>query len=136
MFTALALKKVLSWLKNYWWVPVVGIAIVVVFILTRKSPDTLINLIRNARDTHALEVQKLEEIHAEEIGKREDALKMYHLTVQQIEEKYVEQQKELDNKKKKEIRKIIDETKDNPEELTKRISDLTGFEIVYPERDK
>ena len=41
----------------------------------------------------------------------------------------MESKKTLDKKKKKEIEKIILENSNNPDEITRRISEITGFEI-------
>ena len=131
-----AMKKVWLYIKNYWWIPAIIIAIGVVYFFTQKSPDTLISMLRNAQETNEKEVKKLEEIHSEEILKREDALRMYHLTLEQLEDKYAAQEEKLDRKKKKEIKKIIEESNGDPQEIAKKLSQITGFEIVYSKEEK
>lgn len=125
----LFMRKAWSWLKNYWYIPVIAIGIIGVWLYTQKRPDQLIEIIKKNRQFHKEEVKKLEEIHKEEIKAREVALEKYHKTVEEIEKNYKDSQEKLDRKKKKEIKKLIKESKDDPDLLTKKIAELTGFEV-------
>jgi len=133
MTAAIFFKKLWVWLKNYWYIPVIIVLIVLVWIFTQKSPDALINILKNSRDTSKKEVDILNKIHSDEIKKREEALETYHKTIETVEKTYAEQNKKLDAKKKKQIKKIVDESAGDPEALTKLLADKMGFEVVRPE---
>ncbi len=127
------LKKIISFLKNYWYIPVIFILIIVVWFITAgKTTDALVNIINNARDTHRKEINKLDTIHKEEIKKREKALETYHKTVQDVEKKYLEENKKLTIKKKKQIKKIVEETNGDSEALANKLSERLGFDVVHP----
>ena len=128
----IALKKFWSWLKAYWYVPVIIVIAIVVTIIMRKVPLSLMRVISKRREIHEKEVEAIDKIHAEEIEKREKALETYHETIKKIEEKYEKDSKELTSRKKKKIKKIVEKTHDNPDELAKQLSEQMGFEIVYP----
>ncbi len=129
----LALKKLWSLVRNYWYIPAILIAIVVLTILMGgRTPNALINAFRKARETHRKEVETIDRIHAEEIKKRNQALVTFHKRMAAIEMEYADQQKELDQHKLKEIEKLVKANADDPTELTKRIAEATGFEFVLP----
>lgn len=133
--SVIALKKAWSFVKHYWYIPVVLIAFVVVAIVMRRKPDGLGNILKNAVESHQKEVKVLNDTHAEEIAKRNRALDVYHATVEQIESRYAADKKKLDKKKEKEIKRIIEENQDDPEALTQRISEYTGFRVIMPLED-
>ena len=126
----LSLKKIWSFLKNYWYIPVVLLGIIVVLVATQSKPDVLIEVLKKATENHNKEVDGMKKIHEEEIVKREKATEVYHETVKKVEEKYQEDKKKLSNKKKKEIKKLVMKNQENPEELARELAELTGFDFV------
>lgn len=130
--TLVGLKKVWSWTRAYWYVPAILIVALIAFIVMRKMPISLMQLISKRREMHKKEVEAIDKIHEEEIESREKALDVYHKTLESIEEKYEKDSQELTTRKKKKIKKIVQETHDDPDELAKRLSEQMGFEIVYP----
>lgn len=130
------LKKLGSWLKSYWYIPALVAVGVVAFIVWRRIPTSLIEVFEKRREMHQREVEAIENIHAEEIAKREKALAAYHKTIKAIEEKYEEANSQLNKRKKNQIKKIVEETHDNPDLLAKKLADQMGFQIVYPENEE
>ena len=121
-------KKVWAWCKKYWQL-LVGAAIpILIMIITRKSGN-ISKILEVASDSHKKEVDAINKSHEEEIRKREEALRKYEETVLLIEEKYKEENRVLEEKKKKEIKKLIEKNSQDPEEITRRISEITGFTI-------
>ena len=130
--TLLTLKKMYSWLKSYWPVPLILIVVFVVSIALRRVPLSLMQIISKRRAMHEEEVRQIEQIHSEEIDDREKALDAYQKTMDAIEEKYKEDSSALNAIKKDKIKKIVENSYNNPDELTKQLSEQMGFEIVYP----
>lgn len=128
----IAIRKFFSWIKAYWYIPVIIIAIIAGFVLFQKVPKSLIDILAKRREIHQKEVNAINKIHAEEIEKRERALEIYYKTIKEIEEKYDENIANLTSRKKKKIKKIIDETHDDPDKLAEKLSDQMGFIIVNP----
>jgi hypothetical protein len=126
------LKKVWSWLKAYWYIPVIIIAIFVLTIIFYQPPASLMSLVERRRKLHEKEVESINNIHAEEIKKREEALLAYQKTIKAIEEKYNKDKADLTERKKSQIKKIVEETHNDPDLLAKKLADQMGFEIVYP----
>jgi len=66
------LKKTLSWLKHYWYFPVVLVAIIVAFVAYRKKVEMLVGILAGSMESHAKTVEAIESAEkkkAEEIGK-------------------------------------------------------------------
>ena len=121
-------KKALVWCKKYWQI-LVGAAIpIVVWILTRKSDD-LDKVLQKSKETHEKELEAIEKAHALEIEKRDEALKRYQETMAQVEDMYRTSSKELTRAKRKAVEKAIKESKNDPEAITEKLAELTGFEI-------
>lgn len=127
------LRKAYSFLKSYWWIPAILVVAVVATFIMRRVPTSLMQLVSKQRELHKKEVEAIEKVHTEEIKQREEALDTYHKTVKAIEEKYEKESLELTKKKKKEIKKIVDETHSDPDLLAKKLADQMGFVVVQPE---
>ena len=65
--------------------------------------------------------------HFEEIKYREELLLKYKETLDIIEKEFKLKEEELSTIKKKKIKQIIEDSKDNPHEIDKKIEDLFGF---------
>lgn len=129
----MTIRKIWSFVKTHWYIPVAIVIAVVLFFISKGNSTGLFDIITKSRESHLKEVDKLNEIHAEEIEKRDVAIKKYNKTVEAVEKQYKEENKALNRKKKKQIKKIVDEVGEDPNELAKRISEATGFDIVLPE---
>jgi len=128
--TFLALKKAYSWIKNYWYIPLVVLLLIFGTLFLGKKPGTLIETLKNAIENHKKEVKALESIHKEEVENRRKNLEIYQKTIVDVENKYKEKNKKLEKSKRKEIKKLVENENKNPGELAKKISELMGFDVV------
>ena len=121
-------KKAFAWCKKYWQI-LVGAAIpVVIWILTQKSDD-LEKVFEKSKESHKKELDAIEKAHALEIEKRDAAIKRYQETMAQVEDMYRSNSKQLTKTKKKAVEKAIKENKEDPEAITRKLAELTGFDI-------
>jgi aspartyl/asparaginyl-tRNA synthetase len=103
------------------------VPIVLSIIFRRQiNPQKLLDKIR---DDHDKEVDILNRSHQKEIEDRENAKKRYDIAIKELEEKYRNSEGELDKKKKKEVEKALKNHSSDPDEITRRIAEITGFEI-------
>jgi len=126
-------KKAWSWLKHHWYVPLIVMGFIIaflIFLVTKNSMamGLLSDLLENARKSHRDEVDKLNEIHVHETSERARILKEYNKNVEKLEKEYAEKDQELDEKKKKEIKKLVEEGYTDPDILAREIARLYGFE--------
>ena len=122
------IKKAVAWCKKYWQI-LAGAAVPIILMLVFRKKGDLEKVLNRVRDDYEKEINVINIAQNKEIEDREAARKLYTESIKQIEKRYTESQKTLDRKKKKEIEKIILENANNPDEITRRISEITGFEI-------
>jgi hypothetical protein len=130
--TVLWFKKVWAWCKKYWQL-LVGIAIpIVAWIVTRRSPD-LGKVIERVRADHKKEVDVLNTAHNLEMFRRGEGRQRYETTLAHVERRYSEEKIALDHKKKEEMKKLLKEHADDPDadpdEITRKLAELTGFHV-------
>ena len=127
------LKKGWAWLKHHWYVPLVVMALLVallIWALTKNSMfvGMLMDVMENSRVSHRAEVDKLNEIHNRESDARKSILNEYNKNIELLEKEYAEKDKELDTKKKKEIKRLVKEGYNNPDKLARELANLYGLE--------
>ena len=85
------------------------------------------------RDSHRKELDDIEKERILERSRYEQNEKKYLEDLAIIQEKYEKAKIDLDEKKKKEIEDILKTYGNRPDELAKKLSEVTGFKIVLPE---
>ena len=122
------LKKIWAWCKKYWQL-LVGAAIPVIIMVLAGQRGNATKLLKRVRDDHDKEIEAIEKARLEEVERLESASKKYIKTVEDIEKKYAELSDQLDEDKKKRIDELLKEAESDPEALTKKISEIMGFEL-------
>tara|TARA_B100000686_G_scaffold313271_1_gene358473 strand:+ start:1112 stop:1534 length:423 start_codon:yes stop_codon:yes gene_type:complete len=122
-----ALKKAWLWIKSHG--DIVAIIAVAIILGTAGKKINLSKVIQSKKENYKKQIDAIESSHKEEIEKRESALRRYHSVIADIENQHRDEKDKLDSKKKKLIKSIIEENKDNPDEITRRIADATGFSV-------
>ena len=127
------LKKAWVWTKTHWWLPLLvllGIVGLLLFALTRNSAflSSVMDAYKNSRESYKKEVDALNEIHSREVEKRNQVLEEYNKNVKRLEEEHDNRDDELNSEKKKELKKLIEESYNDPERLAKELARLYGME--------
>jgi len=121
-------KKAWAWCKKNWKL-FLGASIPIIILIIAGRSSSAKGLIAKIREDYKKEIDVIDSAHEKELADIELAQKRYAESVQRIENEFLENREELDLKKKKEIQKIISENADNPGEITRRIAEITGFDI-------
>ncbi len=106
------------------------VALAVIVAIISRKPFNLGKVLTAKKESYDAEIKSLQEAHEKELADRDKAIKRYDSAVKQIEEKYSEESKKLDSGKKKLIKNLIEENADDPDAITERIAELTGFTVV------
>ena len=126
--TKLAAKSIWSWCKKYWQIVVGFVSALILFILTRKTPDPR-KVLEKSNEAHRKEVDALKKAHESELAARSAALERQKETMAAVEVAFEKASQDLTRKKRKEIIKIIKENDGDPNAITEKLSELTGFKI-------
>ena len=126
-------KRAWLWLKHHWYIPLIIMGFVIAFLIFLVSKNSmamglLSDLLENARKSHRDEVDKLNEIHARATSDRARILDEYNKNIDKLEKEYAERDEDLDEKKKKEIKRLVEKGYNNPDVLARELARLYGFE--------
>ena len=88
------LKKILLWLKHYWYFPVVLIALTVAFVAYRKKVEMLVDILVGSMESHKKEVNALEEANTKKTERIEKASLEHSKEIQEI---FSEETRALEN---------------------------------------
>ena len=121
------LKKTRDFVVKYWKI-IVGIVYAIgVWVFFKVRADKVKEVLKVKEDSHKKQVDALNDSHAEEIALRDEALDKYHEIIAKIEKEYEGKKENLSEKKKEEVKKLVEENSDNPSNLAKLISDKFGI---------
>ena len=98
------------------------------FILTRKTPDPT-EVLKKSNEAHDAEIDAIKKAAEIEKIEKEAAIKRHEETVEKVEKAFREASEELTEKKREEVSKIIQENSEDPEVITQKLAELTGFKI-------
>lgn len=127
------LAKFLILVKKYWQIGLLILGVVIGAFVFKKTDDSFADKFKKIQDAHDEELKKIEEAHVQERHEHEINVKKLQDTLDVIQKQYNSAKKDLDDNKKKEIEEIVKKYHNDPDSLTKRLSDVTGFIVVLPE---
>ena len=127
--TKSALKKTWTWLRHNWYVPAVIVYTLVLWFLFKNKAGAL-KVLEIRSKSYESQIKTIEEAHKKEIEARDQILKNYDNVLTQLEKDYEEKNMKLDTKKKKEIKKIVKEFNDRPDDLAKILAERYGIDYV------
>ena len=127
--------KAWAWCKKYWQLLVGASIPLIVWILMRGRTERLKEALAKIRELHereisAIEASKKQQIEAirREAEEKERAARELLLRIREIEEKYNVSRENLDEKKRKELEKLLTDDVDSAE-VSKRLADIFGIDI-------
>lgn len=122
-------KKAWVWLKHNWKVPAILLYTIVLWLFFRRK-DAVYQVLEERNKSYKKQIDAINEIHNEEIDKRNKILEKYNGILKDLEKQYEKDNLELDKNKKKEIKKLVEEYNEKPDELAKLLAEKYGLEYV------
>ena len=123
------LKKSWIWLKHNWYVPAVIAYTLVLWIFFRRK-DKALEVLEIRSESYKKQINAINEIHKEEIEKKDKILQKYGNILKELEEQYEKDSLELSEEKKEEIKDLVEEYNEKPDELAKLLAEKYGLEYV------
>ena len=125
-------KKIIVWCRKYWQI-LIGAAVPIVIMIVFRQRQDLDKVLQAANDNHEKELDTINKSHEKELVEREAAQKRYQDTMSEIEKRFEDESSSLNSKKRKEIKKLLSDGSKSDEEITRRLSEITGFNIHVSE---
>lgn len=122
------LKKAWAWCKKNWQL-FIGAAVPLILMLVFRKSDDLKKVLERVNEDYQKEIESIEAAHEKEIATRDEAITIFFETMEDVEAEYVRRNKELDGAEREKIQELLDNNVEDPEEITRKIALITGFEI-------
>ena len=125
------IKKIWSFLKSYWYIPV----LIIVALVFRSKESKIDEIIKAADDSHKKQLDAIEVAELNKKKEKEWIDKEYDNAIKKIEEKYSKENKTLDKKEKRFVKSAIKEWSDDPDQMAERITLEFGFDYEPKKND-
>lgn len=131
--TKLILKKSWLWAKKFWWAIIIFLLFLLaalVGIMTRNGAYIagLLDLMDAKRDAHDQEMETLSHIHNTEVAEKNLRLEEHLKRKAQLEEEFKKRGETLDKEKEAELKRLVDESYNDPEKLADELAKAFGIE--------
>lgn len=125
-------QKFWEWCKKYWKFIVGALIPVGLWLITKiySRKEASEQVLENTNNAHRDEVRVIEASHAIETQGVQTAEDKHDKLVAQIKAEHAAAEIQLDSEKEARVKQIVREHGDNPDEITRRISALTGIRVV------
>ncbi len=116
----------------FFLVVVMGLC-VFAYAFSSKQRDDMLELIARQRQIQDESTKKIVDAYEEERLHHEENLKRLEATLIDVQRKYDEQVKLLEQRKEKQVDKLVKQYDEDPVEMTKQVGTLLGLVVVIPE---
>ncbi len=125
-------KKLWLWAKKFWWVIVIGLLFLcacLIGALTRNGAllAGVLDLMEAKRDQHDQEMETLTQIHNEEVSAKNARLEEHLKRRAELEAEFAKRGETLDKQKEADLKRLIDESYNDPEKLAKELAEAFGL---------
>jgi len=129
----LVIKKIWLRAKKFWWAIIIGLLLVctgLVVALARNGAFLagVLDLMDAKRVAHDKEMETITRIHDTEVSEKNARLKEHLKRKAELEEEFKKRGESLDKQKERELKRIVDESYNDPERLAKELAEAFGIE--------
>jgi UDP-N-acetylglucosamine 2-epimerase len=121
------IKLIWIWLKENWKVPLVVVWSIVIWALSRKNAQAAMDVLEARKESYEKQIVQLKENHKRELSERDQNIKEYHKTLEEIEKKYSDKNVKITKANKKRVKEIVQDSKGNPDVVKQKIEELFDF---------
>lgn len=125
-------KKVWAWARKFWWAIVLGLLFICAALIgavTRNGVllGAVIDLLETKRASHDKEMETLNRVHTEEVAAKNKRLEEHLKRKAEIEKEFQKRGETLDKEKEAELKRLVDESYNDPERLAKELAEAFGL---------
>lgn len=121
------IKLIWIWLRENWKVPLIVIWSIIVWALSRKNAQAAMEVLEARKESYEKQIVQLKENHKRELSERDQNIKEYHKTLEEIEKKYSDKNVKITKANKKRVKEIVQDSKGNPDVVKQKIEELFDF---------
>tara|TARA_R110002012_G_scaffold296617_1_gene494002 strand:+ start:3841 stop:4254 length:414 start_codon:yes stop_codon:yes gene_type:complete len=125
-------QKLLLWAKKFWWLIIIGLLFAcagLIGALTRNGAllAAVMDLLESKRDAHDQEMETIAHIHNNEIAEKNARLEEHLRRRSELQEEFKKRGETLDKDKEAELKRLVDESYNDPEKLAKELAEAFGL---------
>ena len=125
-------QKLLLWAKKFWWLIIIGLLFAcagLIGALTRNGAllAAVMDLLESKRDAHDQEMETIAHIHNNEIAEKNARLEVHLRRRSELQEEFKKRGETLDKDKEAELKRLVDESYNDPEKLAKELAEAFGL---------
>lgn len=125
-------NKICAFFKMHWGYFAAFIGGVIALLVFKKKPQT--DNIKVIRDSYDAQLDLSNQVRHEENLAEDEAKKKLDNDLAHAEKQYTEKKKNLDDKKKEEIKTILQQYQDDPIGLAEKLATITGSKVILPKK--
>jgi len=133
MLTMLFWKKVWTWVKHYWYWPVIIILLIFSMVSSKGLKEKLFGLLLKSKENYEKEIKVVKEANAQKDAEKKQAIEKHTEEIRKIEEKHDVKIEELEIEKQKELAETIEKNRDRPDKLAEDIAEILSSEFLKKE---
>ena len=130
MLTKVFWKKVWTWLKHYWYWPVIIVLLIFSAAAGTSSREKLFGLLFKQKENYEKELQIIKEAAEETENKKTEIFTDHIEELEKLELKHNIKVEELEEEKQKELAEAIEKNKNSPDKLAKKIAEILSAEYL------
>jgi gas vesicle protein len=135
MFTALFWKKVWTWVKHYWYWPVIIMLLIFSVVSGRSSREKLFGLLSKQKENYEKEIKIVKEASEKASKEKTSIAEKYVEEIKKIEEEHDVKIGDLKEEKQKELEATLEENKDSPDKLAREVAKILSASFHEKNRE-
>lgn len=122
------LKSVFSSFKTYAIIIGLALAALIAFLFfNNKKAFEFISLLQERLNAKEKELEELKKIEEEQKRKQQEIEAKFQATLEELKEKHKIEIEKIDSAKRQELRRLIEQFQENPEEQSRHLAELFGL---------
>ena len=130
MLTVVFWKKLWSWIKHYWYFPIIIGLLIFAYISGSSAKEKLFKILTDQKENHKKEIELINNTNVEKEEIKKEIIEKHKEEIERIEEEHGVQIQDLEEEKQEELLSTIEEKKDKPDDLAKDIAALLGAKHI------
>jgi len=128
MFTAIFWKKIWTWLKHYWYWPVIIVLLMFSTVTGTRAKEKLFELLLKQKESYEKELEVIKKVNEEKELEKNKTVEDHKEELEKIEKEHNLKLEELEEEKREELIRVVEENKGKSEKLAEEVAKILSAE--------
>ncbi len=126
----ITIKKIWLWIVHHWKVVIIGALSVALLVVSRKHSKALSKALQTQTEKYRQQMAELDKINNQANTEEREAVEEYIANIRNLDKKQHAAFEALDEEKKREVERIVEENLKDPETINRLLQDKFGFRRI------